>query len=258
VCPKYEECSPFILEIAFSPDCPSYIRKGCNDIGRLSDVRMTPAAYAACVEAFARQSCDDWLYNVVTPAECAPVPGLRPRESACGSPLQCRSGACSAFSDRCGVCTAALPGEGDACFGSCTVGLVCSQGRCVPGRRLGETCNATSECVGIMTCQDGTCARLPGEGEPCAGTELRCDSFHGTSCDAQTGLCEKIPVSGPRETCTGYCRAGAYCLPSGRGSDVCAESRGTGERCPNGLEACDRLHTCTGGVCIEFDPATCN
>ncbi len=259
MCPKYEACAPFVTEVALTPDCPTYVRKGCNDAARLSDVRMTPADYAACIEAFARESCDDWVYNGILPPECATVPGSRPTGSPCGSSLQCASGVCSTSNLACSICTESPPGEGESCFEvGCLTGLVCNEASiCVLGRHLGESCSDATPCVGTLLCQSGTCARPPGEGAPCADAGLGCDLLQGIVCNELTGLCEKLPLPAVGEACSGYCQAGATCMTASNGSAVCTTSRRAGEPCAS-QDVCDQWLTCSDGACQEFDPATCN
>jgi hypothetical protein len=259
MCPKYEECSPFAYEVTLTPDCPSYLGSRCNDLGRLSDVSITPADYAACVEALAEQSCDDWIYNGITPAECEGPNGTRPPGSSCGHGLQCESGTCSATGPSCGVCSETPPGANESCLEVlCATGFICNQEFvCVEAGHLGEPCSAESPCLESMTCEGGTCAHPPGEDEPCGSPgPAACDVNLGLMCNA-TRVCEKIPIPAIGEPCTSFCEAGAECV-EGDGETVCAESRLEGESCSTAQEACDQWLTCTEGECVAFDPTTCN
>ena len=259
MCPKYEECSPFAYEVTLTPDCPSYLGTQCNDLGRLSDIDVTPARYLACVDALAELSCDDWVYNGITPAECEDLAGTRPPGDPCGSDLQCESGACSLSGNTCGVCSETLPGEDESCLEVlCAAGFICNQEFvCVRAGQLDEPCNVESPCLEGMNCQDGTCARPPGEDEPCADTGLRCDVVQGLTCNA-SGVCEKIPLPGLDEPCTGLCQAGARCVGPSVDSGVCTASRLDGESCATEEEQCDQWLTCTDGECVAFDPTSCN
>ena len=58
----------------------------------------------------------------------------------------------------------------------------------------------------------------------------------------------------------GFCEAGLTCVENFAVDVpyVCAPTRREGETCLTAQQACDQWLTCTDGVCVAFDPTTCN
>jgi hypothetical protein len=254
-CGKWVECAPFLREFALPSDCPASVEASCRDFARLTDTSTTRGDYLACLEAFGRQSCDDWLYNSVTPVECEGFVGTRSVGQPCGSGAQCASGACSA-GFACGICET-RSASGESCLeASCAAGLVCNaQSTCVRPRHLGDPCSADSPCTDPVHCRNGVCSKPAGNGEPCGNEALGCDFLQGLRCGPML-LCEPWPVPGIGEACTGICAAGAACSASG----ICVRVLAEGTPCTLGElsdDFCDRGLECIDDVCARFDPTTC-
>ncbi|HEX6764083.1 MAG TPA: hypothetical protein VF103_01370 [Polyangiaceae bacterium] len=252
-CRKWAECAPFLLNVAVPADCSAYFEASCRDFARLADIAVTPRDYGACLTAFERQACDDWLYNSTTPPECEGFVGTRALGSPCGSASQCASGVCSAGGD-CGVCEAGAA-EGESCLEeSCAPGLRCgAYPVCTRSKRLGDPCNTEAPCNGPMVCRGGVCSKPPGNGEPCGTQELSCDFLQGLRC-GESGLCEPWPIAGFAESCTGFCAAGLVCDDAGQ----CVRALAEGASCDAlSNDACERGLECIDGACRRFDPTTC-
>jgi len=178
----------------------------------------------------------------------------------------CESGVCEG--ERCaGPLPAGAPCHSNqACEGS----LLCLDGVCREGRRLGEACTSTQECADarclrgrceaprgphdpcetsdqcawLYLCHDGSCVPLPSEGESCDPVEFPC--FIG-ACEACS--CELL---GHGEPCSrqnpAYPCGDGYCDPS---TDRCVPFLGEGEPCSDG-------YTCgPGSVCSDEEPPRC-
>lgn len=133
----------------------------------------------------------------------------------------------------------------------CAKGLDCVDGvcrdRCAP-LATGEPC-ATSEgdplpCMPGDHCEQpgtGTCAPIPGPGEPCPA--YTCTADH--ACDGTA--CAPLPQTG--EPCTGECATGLVCAPAGD----CRPPGLAGEACDNDTDCIDGLY-CEAAACAPRLP----
>jgi hypothetical protein len=245
---------PYLAETTLPSDCVGSLLTECLSFAGLPDVTLVPSEFLACVEAFDALSCDDWLYGGLF-FRCEGLSGTRPDGSACGSPLQCASGACS-VNLGCGVCETPST-EGESCAErQCATGLECGPGAiCFEPRFLGDPCSDDAPCTQVLTCVGGACAKRGSEGTPCAGGALECDLLQGLTC-GENLRCEPIAIPGIGEACTGFCATGAACDATGR----CVPALMNGERCSldgSGFNLCDDSLECIDGVCAQFDPASC-
>ncbi len=205
--------------------------------------------------------CQPWLYcnaGSVCPGQCEP-------RGYDGEPCD-RDGECEfgCFDGRCGVptepgsscetrtdcfsdagCVAgrcSFRGPGDTCDSSdeCSKLLVCTDGLCVEGGRLGDPCDELQPCglsrdsEGLL-CVSGTCARYVGVGEPCADSQ-QCPPMH-----ACNRVCEPLPDIG--DACTDRCVQGA-CV------DGTCSWLNHGEACSL-VSDVDGLGACSSGACVQ-------
>jgi hypothetical protein len=179
-------------------------------------------AFGTCVEpqpqirvgepcSFSRY-CVDGAYCDGVGFVCAP---LKPQGAACDSQEEC------AFGTYCenGTCVS-TPGRGEACpEESCGnwLGDRCDpqSGTCVALGRVGGSCDYDSQCQVPLTCRDGTCAELPGVGQPCFDVFCALDAF----CDA--GVCVARRSEGEPCAWSGECLRSSCIKPSSGEPGVC-------------------------------------
>lgn len=118
-------------------------------------IRWDADAAGACVDQVAATSCGDFQLAVI-PVGCPvyAVPQLADG-AACKEDISCVSGWCTDYGDGdTGTCVVP-PGAGEACTGTCAVGLVCHD-TCVPPLQGGASCDRSDQCAS-QQCTDGAC-----------------------------------------------------------------------------------------------------
>jgi hypothetical protein len=133
-----------------------------------------------------------------------------------------------------------------------------------PGKRpLGCVCGVGAQCASTFCAvpkgaTSGSCAELPGSGEPCEGP---CAA--GTFCGSN-GRCDAIVVEGEPCDDAHYCVAGVRCVRANdeAASGVCVRAAGFGEPCDAravGAASCDAFAMLTCGestrLCEDDVPA---
>lgn len=209
--------------------------------------------------------CDDTQRCVArTNTTCEDGSGCGSLEQ-CASPSSCRaplaSGAPCRDDADCGAslyCTL----EGRTCAARPTDGMACARGViCAPGTGCdmdgGGTCHTLGGaagggagspclfgefgpflCAEGLACSGGTCAALPTEGEPCAGTDT-CAEGLGCAFGPEGSIC--VVPRGEGEPCENRqaCREDMHCGSAG----TCTADVAVGATCNPGLGDC-------GGACV--------
>ncbi len=187
-------------------------------------------------------------------------------DDACAPPLRCLAGACAALSSTGGPCT------DDA---GCAVGLVCGTNgceaappppcadaadcgnlsacvtvpRCATPVAVGGVCSGDPGCEAGLFCDNGLCAALPGDGEPCQNGTL---CAPGLACAMDFGDCAPLPgdgapcafgPNGPNQCATGLGCVDGTCGPMPGLNEPCTVDN----RCEAPL-ACD--FTAQGSFCV--------
>lgn len=207
-------------------------------------MRFQPARLQACLAAL---SAAGGGFSDIEPAyrgAClAPFEGSLAANERCESDAECASGACALTCD--GTCCESRCGERDAELGAaceasqdCVAGAFCEQGACASLRREGEPCltGGAATCEDPLWCIAGVCTTPPRVGEACNRSAFyaSCDEL-GAVCDDQTLKCIRVapvgePCSGEGPGCVGSatCREGV-CAPLPELHEPCEDQRCLGD-----------------------------
>lgn len=257
---------------------------------------VTPSGLEACAAALEIIGCGN---SDAPPPECD-FRGTLEEGAACHSSEQCASGLCtpvSAWGETCGHC-AGLVGLGDDCstggcprvaaclprsqsaesytcvaqtFGSadaacdgnamlCRPGLGCTNGRCLPFRQEGDTCdNRNTWCIDPLYCSSAGRCTAPGtEGQSCAGDE---SCAHGLVCDPDTWQCVSPRWVGSGEPCSlvaTQCLFGGCIYQGDTRAGVCSTVVAEGGSCNQLERICDIGLVCLDGTCRGAHAAVCH
>ena len=227
-------------------------RRRALDAGKLE---FDEGAAARCIESLGAVSCDltSRSYRSFSSDDCEVVwRGTVGGAGECSFDDECTSGRCDVP-----VC------EEACCLGTCAGDSPAER------RAVGETCDATSECVADAWCDNTSahvCVALKTTGEACRGSE---ECRFGMGCAATPVLqCGALPAEG--RSCDGeqcrdvglFCNAARKCQRVGLVGDPCLNSTecsylyscGTSHRCERGPrigDSCDVNPMCSepGSFC---------
>ena len=215
----------------------------------LGDASFDPERFGLIVDAIVdgRVVVDETALSNCTssePGQCGGVDLLVPAVmdgNACLADFECVSGICD-LSTCPGTCEARVA-PGGACAGDadCRTSLTCIAGLCQELPAENETCE--TRCVGTLWCDAGTCAaRLPAGGTCTANSQ--CES---SICDSNSGTCAALP--GPGEPCP---RIGGVCVDGGRcWQGVCQDPQPVGGTC-NVTAQCAAGLRCVDMSCVQI------
>lgn len=265
VCGQIDGCSPFLMQVTYgdAATCEARLAARCDDPTELEASNLTAADIDACAAEYEARTCDD-LY-AGAPSACR-VPGDKDAGATCATAAECKSNTCLTPAEgSCGECVTPLA-EGATCAAAtdvCGTGLYCNSAtmKCEKPAASGETCGAEKLCASGLSCNDGKCGALQGNGASCANGET-CDLAAGVICFALDGTCRKVSVAKLGESC-GYddatgeistCEADARC-----GDDfTCAARPKEGDACtidPDSQQSdCASGFDCVGGTCAAGLP----
>lgn len=190
----------------------------------------------------ASEPCEDGLFCATPAMRCRARVALgAPCElSVSGNPCEA-----SAFCDRSqpgeARCAQAR-GRGTGCTTpyECAGGAACLAGLCSEGRE-GDTCEVTSDCVGLLRCSGGRCRAPAVADDICPDGPEICREGLGCLVQGSLRLCKPAAAAG--EPCgevgcwLGFCEAG-----------TCVNARGDGEPCAGPAE-CLPGRSCEAGRC---------
>jgi hypothetical protein len=275
-CDKQSQCSSYLKAVVASDMnyCVTQYANACAQSTSTADVTYGDASAAACAQAYATLSCDDFFTGNL-PAVCVP-PGNRADGAACGDDFQCAANSyCRrAAAGQCGTCTP-LPTMNQACTGPCQGALQCvcaagqtscQTGTCQPYRKIGEMCDGNFSCLPSLACVKGQCA-TPMIGQACTSGGSECSALEAQYCDMNSMTCMAVPFMivatgdpcGVSATNVYLCGVGLYCkTPNGANFGVCAALPAAGSACGgNDGMTCASPATCVNGTCTNFDPGSC-
>jgi hypothetical protein len=254
-CARTDECAPFMLELLGGETvCRENYERDCNHDVALPGVEMSIDEYRICLDAFAAQTCDAWMYSRQVIPECTTLAGSFPDGSPCEVNVQCQSGRCGDVSiNGCSTCLAVV-GEGQACDvlegPACEPGMECHMGFCRWLTVIGEGCSDAAPCSQPLLCREGQCSRPLGLGESCT-SGFTCDLSFGLTCSAATSTCQQLDISQLGEPCDSFCSAGSRCNHNAV-TPTCVAERLEGETCDDtGALPCASPLECIGGVCKQ-------
>jgi hypothetical protein len=191
--------------------------------------------------------------------------------SECQPGLSCQNGTCIAPASKGNneLCLDSAECINGSCWGTptwparclctdnsgCTGGTVCNlgpwgfddNGLCMAPRALGQSCAATSECQGGLTCAGGLCIAPASK----VNQQLCTDTA-----ECINGVCWGTPTWPARCLCTDNngCTGGSVCKLGDWGitpeSGFCIAPRGVGQGCWATSECAGGL-ACQGGVCVQ-------
>jgi hypothetical protein len=204
----------------------------------------------------------------------------------CTTGDSCQAGACQGAPVVCtdpdaNVCTGVPscdPADGVCKMGAapiCDDGNACTADTCEPTAGCehtplsGTTCSDGNACTSLDTCVLGTCVGTPvvctdlnacNGVETCnpatgcvAGTPVNCDDNNpctADSCDAVTGACSHVPLTGVACNDNSACTSGDTCqLGICKGTPIVCDDNNA---C-NGLESCDPSSGCVAGTPLDCD-----
>jgi hypothetical protein len=163
----------------------------------------------------------------------------------------------------------------------CDPGLLCLNGKCAQGRKIGEACSqddaGTSDCYGVARCDATTkvCTApfFPAPGASCGGSSSYLCALGQCSFSLDGGTCPPLlaegqPCSGQGSSPTGICSDFAQCASPQAAQGCCASMATTapsGEPAGSaggpedgGMPGPDAGSAPGGPTCVFFDPRTCN
>jgi hypothetical protein len=201
-------------------------------------VNVHPARLPACLDALRAAGCTSSdLWSAIDAACLAPFEGRLETGERCESDAECSSGACALMcNESCceAQCRTRNRELGDECEYSedCVEGTFCDQGACAPMFREGEPCSefGARTCEEPLWCIAGVCTTPPRAGDACDRSALiRCDEI-GAVCDEATSTCVRFASVG--EPCAGD---GQGCIDSATCREgICAPLPGLFEPCDEG------------------------
>jgi len=233
-------------------DCAEFAAARCPEYYFGPRTLRTAANVEACAQQIAVASCTDFQMGTAT--QCM-LGGLGAAGDPCSGPSECAANLCTSLFPSCGACAQPL-GLGESCGGSgghCASGSIChpTSHICVATPLLvahaaaGEACdlrgNPPVGCAGDLVCaldaptgSAGTCAPLPGNGQPCLtnGDPIQCAA--GLQCGPVTTELWVFMICSDRAPCgTTYCDADSFCYQTGTTPVGCRAYVGIGEACSN-------------------------
>ncbi len=173
-------------------------------------------------------------------------------ESTAGCPGTCKprtpkGSQCSVFGSGAAGCVPML-GSGPC---TCSRGLSCISGHCMPISTVGGACGFDANCTPGLVCRYGSCVMTASAGQPCHDTKLPCATGAGicfggvcvvggptgAPCDHDRD-CAEGPCDAKSKVCTTEVTADQKCHQSGWNA-VCAQgyycSCGAGDACSSGV-----------------------
>lgn len=175
--------------------------------------------------------------------------------TGCPKHYACISGKC-AFKARAGEPCSLTPGapafnRGNCLYADnyCRTAGGATAGTCAPLPGRGEPCIA-SQCAKPFLCDGATCVDAPRAGQPCLNNQCA----DGATCAFATRTCVALPQAGA--PCSiGQCAPGNICI-----SGTCRDALATGAACTNNAECatghCDAVaHVCAQSCVAPASPA---
>jgi hypothetical protein len=230
-CARIESCAPRSARIALGATCINTLTDACFDTAGLAGSQRTIADVHTCADATRIVSCESFLERY---PEVCPHHGVLANGVMCAFDEQCASDHCARPPDTaCGQCAPALvlAGLGQPCGPATPCGrrLFCDVDRCMPRRKIGESCGGVGQC----------------------------DPFEAATCN-ETFVCQAAKVVGVGEACTftanalTLCEAPARCI-----NDRCAAAKPEGAPCADSHE-CDGFYgECIRGRCVRRTVEMC-
>jgi len=233
LCSRLNDCAPFIFQIFYgtTTTCRERVELSCTKDFEVPETNHTTTEMAACATAANTATCDDLLADNF-PEPCRIKPGPRLNGEGCGSSWQCMSTHCEKTTGDCGTCAPRQAASGTCTVTEgCTLGLVCTNGKCVNPSALGGACDANTPCRGGNTyCNANMCAARLGAGSSCAGNSEACDFGSGVGCNVLSAAPTCQPVA------------------SAQGGQPCGIVNGT-------LTICQLVNDCAGATLMQ--PGAC-
>jgi len=182
-----------------------------------------------------------------------------------GQPGSGQSGTCAALFMPDGGSTSGGVGAGGACGSNlCAEGLLCSNGTCTPGKKLGEPCAVSdggmNDCFGFARCDPTTkvctAPSFPAPGAPCGSTSYVCQTGSCALSADGGGTCPPVLAEGqpcmagaspPQGVCDDY----AVCVTPQQVAGCCSAGSPSGSGSGSGPPPTNEA------TCVFFDPRTC-
>jgi hypothetical protein len=268
LCTRLDSCAPFIFQIFYgtAATCRERVELSCTKDLEVPETNQTTTEMAACATAANSATCDDLLADNF-PEPCRIKAGPRLNGEGCGSSWQCMSTHCEKTTGDCGTCAPRQAANGACTVNEgCTLGLVCTNGKCVSPSPLGGSCDANTPCRGgNMYCNVNMCATRLGAGSSCEGNSEACDFGRGVGCNvlSATPTCQPVAsaqggqpcgiVNGTLTICqlVNEC-AGATLMQAG----ACVAPSQDGTACSMGHN-CLPPANCIGGICRLPSAGSC-
>jgi hypothetical protein len=251
-CAQIAQCDGVTMGVEWGNDqsqCAASLSASCVATNSFFGHGATPSSVEACASAVRGQSCAN--YGESLPA-CQTPSGTLANGAPCSIDAQCAGGACYTPNpaQQCGTCTQKSPQPSGGCSYSteCAAGEICAYpGQCIKPGGVGAVCPGTP-CAPGLVCEggdggtSGTCAPLPGKGQPCVGGGF-------TSAGCASGLvCENQVCAAPTWVpLGGACPAAS--LPGASSGQLCAGGACIGGTCV--------AYATAGSPCSGFDSPPC-
>jgi hypothetical protein len=244
-CTKLQECSTFVMSVAFGNQatCKARWILNCTPNFGAPGTSATPARTSACAQSIPGLACATFLGGDLG-AACAIGAGTVANGGPCGDDAQCASTFCARPTTAvCGTCQP-VTNPGGACVqGACSLSTntVCQQSTttCVRPKagKIGDACGGQEECdvghqVGCNTSTTDKCIALTLAGATCGANSVFASSI---AVCPNAGTCSAA-VNG---TCTAVGADGASCSTTDTGAHCMLPAR------------------CVGGKCTLPNPSTC-
>ena len=254
------------LEALVAAWCPGYARSWCENAAATCGCNSAPgfpepAACRATFEARCRSELGSYL-EVVRGGQAV----YRPEAAeACLGVLEGLLDRCmlmpnDLFFVSCPILSppggfTGLPGEGQACEGTCASGLRCgSEGLCETPGAASAACADLRDCAPELTCSatfevPGTCHApvFALTGSPCTTPD---DCTGDLSCFASARKVCVAPVSGQACKYDDDCVADEYCVLGAGDWGTCTPAPGDGDACGNGA-------VCRTGLACNMETTLC-
>jgi hypothetical protein len=223
-CTRLQQCSAEQMVVDYGSEgaCETRLKLNCLNAIAAPSSGNTPARSEACAQAYASESCADFLDDN-PPAACAQATGPLASGQPCAFPGQCQSGFCAI-----------------------TPGAPC--GACAPVPQAGATCSDLTTCGQLLTCitSVATCSGFAPQNGPCSkaalcGTGLYCVGSTATT----PGTCEPSVED-----------AGAACDPTAKSGPGCDRQQSL--TCSSLSKSCVALppYAAAGQPCGTIDGVT--